>query len=102
MRTDDEINTQIEFLKGIKDKVMKYTFFGENNHAAIAAEIEVLEKGRGQDPAQGEDWVWQQYGENEDCRHERDHALEATRWLDGDDSCAPNHPNRWPSVKQVK
>lgn len=42
--TDQEIEAEIQALKAIKPKVQRFTAFGDDNHAAIDAQIETLEK----------------------------------------------------------
>lgn len=47
--TPKAIAAEIAKLKALKPKVKRYTFFGDDNHAAINAQIEVLEKGMDDD-----------------------------------------------------
>lgn len=73
--TDEQIRQEVEMLKEIKPKVRRHTLFGDDNHAAIDAQIAVLDGGL------DEDAIYDEYGENDrllDC------ALDARRWLDGE------------------
>lgn len=88
-----QIETEIATLKAIKPKVRKHTAFGDNNHDAIDAQIEVLE-GR-----MTEAKVFDRFESSgsDDCdydenRGERalDMALEAFRWMDGENEEAPS------------
>jgi hypothetical protein len=41
-KTDEEISAEIEQLRALKPKVPKLSYFGDDNHAAIDAQITVL------------------------------------------------------------
>lgn len=45
MRDEKQIAEEIEKLKDIKERVRPTTFFGDSNTDAVAAQIEVLERG---------------------------------------------------------
>lgn len=71
MRTQEEINRQIEGLKKMKENLPETNFFGDNNWEVIDAQIDIL-----------------QGGDYEDYQ-EADYAIEAaaydaTGWLEGD------------------
>lgn len=91
--TAEAIKAEIEALKTLKAKVPVLTFFGDNNHDAIDAQIETLERDFSFDT------IWNrgpQEDNEDDCSEsdwsesERDLALDARRWLDGDESHAPS------------
>jgi hypothetical protein len=44
MRTKQQIEEEVERLKSMKTRVIHYTITGEDNHAAMEAQIEVLQK----------------------------------------------------------
>lgn len=83
MPTKKEITAEVKALKKMKPNIRERTAFGEDNQAAIDAQINVLENDM------GDDAIYDQYGgddeeETDANRHELDNALEARRWLDGD------------------
>lgn len=80
-KTKTEIKAEIEALRFIKPKVRRVSFFGDDNHARIDAEILVLEKDM------TEDQIYERFEnkENSDDCATLDSALDARRWMDGDD-----------------
>lgn len=92
MRTNEEIQAEIKWLKENKPKISRYTLFNDDNHAAIDAQIAVLEDGLGEDDvfdlAENEGW-------ND---HVRDNAMDAAMWIDGDDELKPSHEDNWGSI----
>jgi len=85
-KTVEEIKTEIEALRAMQPRVRKITAFGDNNHDAVFAQIEVLEKDledgdvydRGEADPDDED------SEPEWTQHEVDAAIEAIEWRDND------------------
>lgn len=73
--SSEQVQQEIAALKEIKPKVRRYTFFGDDNHAAIDAQIVVLEEDYDEDAI---------YGEWEDDEHVLSSALEALAWKEGD------------------
>ena len=69
-----EIDEEVKKLKEMKPKVRHNNFFGDDNHAAIDAQIEVLENDLDQDDIDGkfDDGDWDD--------HERSNAEEALNW----------------------
>jgi len=74
--TEKQITKEIEVLKKLKPRVRRRTAFGDDNHAAIDTQLAVLE-GR-----MDTDAIYDCEDYNE---HQRDAALEARRWLDGEE-----------------
>ena len=79
--TREQIQEEIEKLKELKPKVRHHTAFGDDNRAAIGAEIKVMEMNL------GEDEIYDRY---EDYQHSLDAALYARYWLDGHEKEAPS------------
>lgn len=74
MRTLEEVRAEVKSLQEIKPKVIQTTFFGDDNHAAIDAQIEVLER------RLSENTIFDKW----DNDYLRDAALEARAWLDSE------------------
>ncbi len=81
----EQIQAEIKKLKEMKPKVRRTTYFGDDNHAAIEADIDVLTN----DLDTGE--IYDVY---EDDQHALDSALYARGWLDGNDE-PPSGPDGW-------
>ena len=72
-------------LREMKPKVRQYTAFNEDNHAAIDAQAEVIER------LLSENDIYDTWESGEDpCQHTLDAALEARRWLDGEEDESPS------------
>jgi len=84
-----EISKQIAELKAMKPDIPPATAFGNDNHAAIDAQIQVLEN-----PAMTESEIYDRWpDEDEDGRDQidlRDNALSAYKWLNAIDDGAGN------------
>lgn len=79
-KSEDQINAEIAALATLKPRVRKHTAFGDNNHAAIDAQLEVLRK------RMDSDEVHDTYGdENADefDQYTLDAALTAHDWMAG-------------------
>ncbi len=74
--TQEQVKTEIETLEDMKPKVKRFTAFGDDNHAAIDAQIDVLKNGLNAGDITG------QY-EGEIFLH----ANEACTWLKGEYNC---------------
>lgn len=84
MRTQEEIDIEIAALKEIKPRIRERNGFGEDNHAAIDCQIEVLERKMDE----GEVWDRNENAAEDELfvtDRERDNAMEAVRWLAGED-----------------
>ena|SRR5436190_13893208 len=87
--TKKQIAEEIKTLGEIKPKVPARTFFGDSNWEAIDAQIVTMElnystdtiynRHNDEEPEEGE-WT----------AHERDSALDARRWLDGETADKPS------------
>jgi hypothetical protein len=94
-RTKKEIADEIKALKELKPRVPRRTFFGEDNWLKIDAQLDTLEEVR------DEEEVYDHYEENEDASSDdehvvRDSALDAARWLAGDNDDKPS--DGWRSI----
>jgi hypothetical protein len=87
MRDLKEIELEITTLKEMKPKVRRSSAFGDDHHAAIDAQIDVLQNNH------SEDWIWGQADEPADSGYVdnvRDSALDAARWRSGDEDTKPS------------
>jgi hypothetical protein len=75
--TAAEIKTEIDTLKKMKPKVRQFSMFGDDHHAAIDAQIMVLQGDM------DEDTICDRW-DGEELSNLRDSALEARQWLDGE------------------
>ena len=75
MKTQEQIKKEIEALKTIKPNVRSLSFFGDDNLAALDAQIQVLEE------YMDEDEIWDEWPEEESELHVRNSALEAWNWV---------------------
>lgn len=84
--TAKQIEAEIALLEKMKPAVRQYSAFGDDNHASIDAQIEVLNNMFDDDDvynnAEEPDGEWPQYVV--------DSALEAVRWLEGDNEEPPS------------
>lgn len=90
----EEIIAEIAMLRKLKPSVRQRSMFGEDNHAAIEAQIYVLENNSDDDdiynryqPTDEETGEADESGNN---RHELDCALEVRRWMDGHEKEPPS------------
>lgn len=77
--TPEQVAQEIAALQEIKPKIRRHSFFGDDNHEAVDAQIAVLEN------LYDEDEVYERYEDpdNPDDRNVLDSALEAVYWLEG-------------------
>jgi hypothetical protein len=96
MKTTRQINAEAKALRKLKPRVPAKTYFGEDNHAAIDAQIEVLEK---QLTEKQIETRWYQDETAEEFRDGDnrlwDEARYARSWIDGDESDAPSSQSCW-------
>lgn len=84
VRSDEEIAQEIQNLKDVKVSVPKQNFFGDDNWAAIAAAIWVLEN------KADDNEVYNKWSGEENGEYELDAASEAVSWLEGEDDMVPS------------
>lgn len=90
MKTNEQINTEITTLREMKPNVREYTAFGDSNHDAIEAQVDVLREHMSTDD------VYDRFGEDafededEFCQSDLDAALSAQQWLCGESEEAPS------------
>lgn len=88
MRTLVERNEMISLLEGRKEKAPHYSFFGDDNHAQLDAQIQVVEEEMDSDQVD-EEW-------NPDEVYDMNNAATlAANWLDGDDDAGDELKNQW-------
>ena len=93
--TAEQIKAEISALEGIKGKVPRKTFFGDDNHEAIEADIEVLKNNLSDEAIYDRSHTEDESDERHDddslwSEHAKDSALSARRWLDGDADESPS------------
>ncbi len=77
-RTAEEIKAEVAALREIKPNTKRASIFGDNHHDAIDAQVETLERRLTEtviDNRRGEEWK----------DNEADAALDALRWMGGED-----------------
>ena len=75
MRSQQEIENEIKALEEMKPNVRHHTIFGDDNHAAIDAQLSVLRL------EIDEDDIQDAFDNDEFTDHERSHAQDAHDWL---------------------
>ncbi len=90
-RTQEQIQAEIKKLQEMKPKVRRRTAFGDDNHAAIDADIAVLKDDLDLDDI---------YDAYEDNQHSVDSAMYAREWLDGNEDEPPSGPDGWGGLVQ--
>ena len=90
--TRADVTKEIKLLRGMEDRVRRRSSFGDDNRAAIRAQIRVLSEVLSEDRIYSEYQPLNYEGEPDDegNRHELDNALDALRWLNGDSSERPS------------
>jgi len=93
--TANQISSEMKALREMKPRVRKETAFGEDNHAAIEAQIQVLGGALDLDDMDEklDDDEWTQYA--------FDSAREALEWMEGDEEISPSE-NWAPLAKEVQ
>jgi hypothetical protein len=84
MRTQQEIENEIQGLERVKERIPRYAHFNDDNYAAIDAQIRVLREGLTYDQA---------FDTFTESTHELDHALYAVGWRD---DCEDSLVYDWP------
>jgi hypothetical protein len=86
-KTKEQIEAEIAALKELKPKIRARSIFGDDHHAAIDAQLDVLEK------RLSENAVFDQFGTDEDLDRSQsvfDAAMDARNWMDGQDVETPS------------
>jgi hypothetical protein len=86
MRTKEEKDEMIKCLESQKEKAPVMTFFGDNNHDAIDAQIEVIENDY------DDDEVYKNWESNDNTLSA---ALVVVEWLNGNDSAGEELRTQW-------
>jgi hypothetical protein len=81
-RSKEEVQKEIETLREMKPKVRQFSAFGDDHHAAIDAQIEVLQEGL--DDCD----VYERF--EEDASNILDEAIHALEWMSGEKDEAPS------------
>lgn len=79
-KSTSEIEAEISLLITMKPDVRSHSAFGDDHHAAIAAQVKTLEERLTETDIWDDDWT----------DNERDAAIDARRWLAGDSDTAPS------------
>lgn len=85
--TNDQITEEIQRLVALKGKVPEHNFFGDDNHAGIDAQIEVLSKKMSRDRIYDR---WGQEDGDDYDQHKLDLALDAYSWIEGTSTESPS------------
>ncbi len=95
MKTNEQITKEIEALKTVRPNVRLVTFFGDDNLAALDAQIQVLEEDM------DEDDVWDEWPEEVGDQHVRESARHAVDWInDEEDPDNDGLAEGWPLNKE--
>jgi hypothetical protein len=82
--TAEEIKVEIEKLREMKPKLPRTTKFGDDNHAAIDAEIEVLENDLDEDEIYSKGPEDEDHDDSEWSQHQMEAALYTRQWMEGE------------------
>lgn len=82
MRTAEEIKTQIDGLKLIKNRLPEYSLFGDANHKGIDAQLDILERVKDMDDF--EEYDEDEYDSEQEFDYIQSQAQEADDWLHSD------------------
>ena len=77
MKTQEEIKKEIKALKAIRPKVRPYSAFGDDNLAALDAQVNVLEN------SMEDDDIYDMYDHADVLEYVLEVAIEAGCWLNG-------------------
>jgi hypothetical protein len=93
MPTIKEIKDQIEGLQELKPTVRQTSMFGDNHWDSIDAQVEVLTEDL------SEDEIYEKNDSEEWADNVKDAAMEARRWLDGEElDDAEDLVDQWQSL----
>lgn len=91
--TQKQIDSEIAKLKKMKPRVRRTSAFGDNHHNAIDAQVEVLTSRLSEMAIydRSDDGTGDELNEDKWRENVRESALEARRWMDGDEPHPPSH-----------
>ncbi len=93
--TPEQIKAEIEALKAIKPNIIKHSAFGDDHHAAIDAQIDVLEHHL------TNNLIFDKYEDEEDLsQNVLDSALDAMRWRDEEDAEKESLVSEWATLRK--
>lgn len=75
LKSKEEIEKQIELLKAVRPNVLPKSIFGDDNLAALDAQVRVLQK------RMDEDSIWDEFQNDDDENRIVHCALEAYNWM---------------------
>ncbi len=84
MKIKEQIKTEIEALKTVRPNVRPTSMFGDDNLAALDAQIQVLEEGL------DEDDIWDEWPEEGQDQYTRDSARRAVDWVNDKEDLGNN------------
>lgn len=90
-----QISAQIDGLMAIQPKVLRTSMFGDDHHAAIDAQIEVLQEDLDEDEIYKRWGGAGEEGEEDVGQNVVNAAVDARHWLDGDFEDAPDLIESW-------
>ena len=90
--TQDEITNEIAKLREIKPNVTRKSMFGDNHHDSIDAQIAVMVENLSESKIydRSTDGTDDETNEDKWKDNVKDSALEARRWMDGDQDNSPS------------
>lgn len=86
-RTQDEINAEIAKLQEMRPRVRQFSAFGDDNRAAIDAQVAVLQRRMSEANIYAE---WSGDDDDDGSNPLIDSALDARAWANGDEEEAPH------------
>lgn len=98
-QTQKRIDGEIEWLKANKQKIRRFTMFGDDNHASVDAQIRALE-GKFTEEQIYDEWPAEDAGGDPANDGIRDSALSAINWRDGHERVSPS--KNWQGLVQKK
>ena len=78
-RSTAEVADQIKRLKAVKKRLGRYSGFGDDNHAAIDAQVEFFEKNLDRDAVYDQGW----------SQHQESSVQDACNWVEGEEEVSP-------------
>ena len=86
-KTDKQIAKAIAQLEKLKPRIRRRSAFGDDHHAAIDAQIDVMRNDL------ADDEIWSRHQDRDECdawsESVREAALEARRWMDFEEDASP-------------